>query len=212
MNKRRAPRIKKRLTCTLHYQGKRHSGLVLDVSANGLFVQTSAAPDPGDLLRIELSLPGRSELLQLEGKAARRRVVPVRLRAVAQGGIGVALVNAPEPFFEFVAEAMREQVKPPEKSPPKKRKASSLERQARKLALRRALGPRAVPEREPAEQAPEAKPETPSAKRSRKFRVRVKLGLRKQTLELEASSEEEARLRALAQAGKGWRVLRCEPA
>lgn len=210
MNKRRTPRAKKRMTCRLYCDGKRHSGLVLDISANGLFVQTSAAPSPGGSVQLDLQLPGQAQPVRLEGRAARCRVVPARLRAVAQGGIGIELSNAPETYFTLVAEALREKVTPeeaPQEARPR-RKATSLERRARKLALEHVLGGRKAPAKPPEPEAP--KPDPPTARTS--YRVRVKLGPRRQTLLVEAGSEEEARKKARVEAGDGWRVLRCEPA
>lgn len=219
MNKRRAPRARKRLTCTLRHAGKHHSGVVLDLSANGLFVQTSASPDPGELLQIELGLPGHAQPIALEGRAVRRRVVPARLRAVAQGGVGIVLSHAPESYYGFVAELLREGTSAAPSATeqaPARRKPGSLERRARRLALERALGSRLGPAASAGKAPetrtePEAKPE-PEPARLRRFRVRVSLGPRKQTIVVQAESEQEARSAALAEAGEGWRVLRCEPA
>lgn len=206
MDKRRAPRAKKRLACSFHHAGKRYSGMLLDLSANGVFVQTSASPHPGEAVRLELALPGRPEPLRLEGRAVRRRVVPARLRAVAQGGVGVALSGAPEAWFGFVAELLGERPLPAAAAP--RRKPTALERRARRLALGRALGPRSRP-RPPCPPEAEAAPEPAGGRR---YRVRVKLGSRKQEMVVEAAGEAEAREAALAEAGAGWRVLRCEPA
>jgi hypothetical protein len=199
------------MTCTLTCGGKRYAGLVLDISANGLFVQTSAGLEPGEPLQIEVSLPGRQESLRMDGRTARRRAVPSQLRAVAQGGVGIALVNAPEEYFEYVAEVFRA---PAAVGKPKPRRKSSLERQARQLALRRSLGPRMPRPPDPGDEAKPAEMKAavakPGGRGVRRYRVRVKLGLRRQTLEVAASSDEDARRRALADAGDGWRVLRCE--
>ena len=46
MDKRREPRMKKRIACALWIKGVRQHGIVLDVSSKGLFVQTSAKPQP----------------------------------------------------------------------------------------------------------------------------------------------------------------------
>jgi hypothetical protein len=206
MNKRRAPRAKRRMPCALRHDGSRYSGLVLDLSANGLFVQTSASVEPGDALEIELPLPGETEPVRLRATAARRRVVPARLRTFAQGGVGVRLIGAPEAYFAFVAGLLGTEVPgvPPATGP--RRKPSALERQARQLALRRALGPRGM-----APPPPRAAPEPP-APELRRYRVKVKRGPRFQSLEVRAGSETEAREMALEEAGPGWKALRCEPA
>jgi hypothetical protein len=48
MQRRRAERIKQRLTCELIIGDRRHPGIVLDISETGIFMQTSASPPPGE--------------------------------------------------------------------------------------------------------------------------------------------------------------------
>jgi Tfp pilus assembly protein PilZ len=94
--------MKKRIACALIIKGVRQHGIILDVSSRGLFVQTSAKPVPGDGVRVELTLPGRSQPTVLTAKVARVRMVPPALLSVAQGGIGLVLENPPEEYFVFV--------------------------------------------------------------------------------------------------------------
>jgi hypothetical protein len=101
-NKRREPRMKKRIACALWIKGVRQHGIVLDLSSKGLFVQTSAKPAPGETLRIELVLPGQTRATSLMATVARVRTVPPALLSVAQGGIGLELQNPPEEYFVFV--------------------------------------------------------------------------------------------------------------
>lgn len=189
------------MPCTLFVEAKRHSGIVLDLSANGLFVQTSASPETGESLRVEIVLPGVKQPSVLQVRVARRKLVPPRLRTVAQGGVGLRIERAPEEYFTVIAELLREQVGEKKKetvkeeeqlAAPPPRRISKLQRKARKLALRQALGPR-----------------RPAAEQER-FRLRISHGARSRILDIDASSEDEARARALAEAGKGWAVLRCE--
>jgi Tfp pilus assembly protein PilZ len=102
MDKRREPRVKKRIACAIWIKGVRQHGIVLDLSSKGLFVQTSAKPAPGEAIKIELTLPGQSRPTTLMATVARVRVVPSALLAVAQGGIGLKLQNPPEEYFVFV--------------------------------------------------------------------------------------------------------------
>jgi PilZ domain len=102
LNKRREPRMKKRIACALWIKGVRQHGIVLDLSSKGLFVQTSAKPSPGEAVRIELVLPGQTKPTTLMASVARVRTVPPALLAVAQGGIGLVLQNPPEEYFVFV--------------------------------------------------------------------------------------------------------------
>ncbi len=203
MERRRAPRVKRRMPCVLHYEGKRHTGLVHDVSANGVFVLTSASPRPGDSLELELPLPGVAAPIRLQGRVARRRTVPARLRSLAQGGVGLRITGAPEEYFGFVASLLPDRDRSEEPASTR-RKTTSLEKRARKLALRRALGPRP----EPAPPAPE-KPDPPPSRG--RYQVKLKQGPRFLTLTVEADSEAEAREQALREVGAGWRILRCQP-
>jgi hypothetical protein len=102
MNRRKEPRLKKRLACALFIKNARQHGIILDVSSRGLFVQTSAKPAPGEVVRIEVTLPGQTRATQLEATVARVRTVPPALLTVAQGGIGLELRNPPEEYFVFV--------------------------------------------------------------------------------------------------------------
>jgi hypothetical protein len=104
MDKRREARMKKRLGCALFIKGVRQHGIVLDVSSRGLFVQTNAKPAPGEIVRIEVTLPGQTKMTTLTATVARVRVVPPALLSVAQGGIGLELQSPPEEYFVFVGQ------------------------------------------------------------------------------------------------------------
>ena len=43
----RAPRKKKRISCEIISSNSRYTGIVIDISATGLFVQTNVKPAPG---------------------------------------------------------------------------------------------------------------------------------------------------------------------
>ncbi len=194
------------MPCVLHHEGRRHTGLVHDLSAGGLFVLTSASPRPGEVLDVELSLPGVKDPIRLQGRVARRRTVPARLRSLAQGGVGLQITGAPEAYFVYVASLLPQSEPSPPRAEAPRRKTTSLEKRARKLALRRALGPR------PAPAPPEPEPDKPDPPTTRqRYQVKVKRGPRFLTLTVEAESEEQAREQALREVGEGWRVLRCAP-
>ena len=95
-------RKKRRMPCDVIFEGQQHSGLVLDVSPAGLFIQTSAKAKPGDLLDIKLSLPGEIQKLPMQVEVVRKVVVPPRLLAIAHGGVGVRILNAPEAYYTFM--------------------------------------------------------------------------------------------------------------
>ena len=116
MDKRREPRMKKRIACALWIKGVRQHGIVLDLSSKGLFVQTSAKPAPGESIRIELTLPGQTRPTSLMATVARVRMVPPALLTVAQGGIGLTLENPPEEYFVFVGKVAHIEEQPGKKT------------------------------------------------------------------------------------------------
>jgi hypothetical protein len=90
---------------------------VLDVSSNGLFVQTGRSVDPKAEVEVRLRLPGRSETIELRAVVARARRVPPRLASVAVGGLGLKIRAAPNTYYEFVAEISPEQAEPATPAP-----------------------------------------------------------------------------------------------
>lgn len=100
-DKRRMPRTRKRLSCSLMVNSQRYTGIVLDISATGLFIQTSVAPKPGTIVNFEMRLPS-GESLSLQASVARRRNVPAHMQSIARGGIGLCLESTPEEYFALV--------------------------------------------------------------------------------------------------------------
>jgi hypothetical protein len=92
------------MACRLGIGSQRFSGVVLDLSASGLFVQTTAKPNPREPVTIELSAPRHREPIRLEAEVARLFIVPAQLITVAQGGVGLRIRNAPEAFFELLGQ------------------------------------------------------------------------------------------------------------
>jgi hypothetical protein len=134
---RRMPRTKKRLSCTVMVSQQRYTGIVIDVSATGLFVQTNATPKPGTQVTVELQVPG-GETIALNTAVARRRNVPAHLKSIARGGIGLCIEGASESYFALIGELQGEKTAPPKpaakKPQPKEAPHSSL---ARKALLKR---------------------------------------------------------------------------
>jgi hypothetical protein len=97
-----AKRTRRRMACRIGIGGQRFSGVVLDLSSSGLFVQTTAKPRPREFVSVELSVVGQREPGRLEARVARVFVVPAQLLAVAQGGVGLRITNAPESFFALL--------------------------------------------------------------------------------------------------------------
>ncbi len=205
MERREEPRIKKRISCELSVGERRFSGLVLDLSAGGLFVQTAARARPGERVRVALSVPGRKEALEVSARVARARLVPPRLRTLAHGGVGLQLENAPQEYLEFVEAVKRPvvlervSVLPPETpSPEPREKKPRLDRKKLDKFFRRAPAPR---------RRGEPGPSTAPSELSR-FRVAVSEvgGAGRRSFIVRSASEQDAREQAARRAGGEWRV------
>jgi hypothetical protein len=94
------PRFKKRVPCAVRIGGRRHSGIVLNVSRGGLYVQSSATASPGASVNVELT-PSDRDAIELEATVVWKRVVPTRLRGVAHGGVGLRIERASEAWYRF---------------------------------------------------------------------------------------------------------------
>ena len=180
MEEKRNPRTKKRMTCGLSIEGRHYSGFVLDISPGGLYVQTSARPAPGTPVEVELGLPTRKQPLQMRAKVARQKLVPPELLSVAQGGIGLQLDDPPEVFTEYCASVA--QPEPDAETPAKSGDVPEA----------------AADQTTPAEGGG-----------SLRYRVRVShmSGPRSRTITVSCETLEEAKQKALAEVGEGWKVL-----
>jgi Tfp pilus assembly protein PilZ len=96
-------RYRKRLPCRLEVPNGAYSGMVLNLSRGGLFVQTSAAASPGEAVHLDLSL-GEADAIGLDARVVWRRVVAPHLRSVSTGGMGVHIQYAHDAYFGLVAQ------------------------------------------------------------------------------------------------------------
>jgi Tfp pilus assembly protein PilZ len=96
------PRFKKRVPCRLRAPGGAYSGMVLNVSRGGLFVQTGAAASPGEAVRIDLGVDDAVPLA-VDACVVWLRVVGAHLRTVTTGGFGARIQYAPDAYFGFLA-------------------------------------------------------------------------------------------------------------
>ncbi len=104
MKPRLDPRFKKRLSCRLK-QERTYAGMVLDLSRTGLFVQTSAGAKPGDEVEVLLGGRERDAPVTLTAEVVWQRKVPHQLRVVVEGGVGLKIRYAPEPYYAILADA-----------------------------------------------------------------------------------------------------------
>ena len=133
--RRRQSRTRKRIACGVVVDGRRHSGIVLDVSDRGLFVQTSARPRPGTEVDVVLNIPSRKESVTILTVVARQKLVPPQLLTVAQGGIGLQLREDPPVAYHDLLEEMGLSVRPiPSRKKPAAERVST---NSAKVQLRR---------------------------------------------------------------------------
>jgi hypothetical protein len=101
MDRRDSHRIRRRIPCDFDYEGHAYNGIVVDLSADGLFLQTDTAIEPGS----DLELRMRSERFadfSVRGRVVRRRFTPAVLSSMIRRGVGLRLTSAPPAYFEAI--------------------------------------------------------------------------------------------------------------
>ena len=203
-------RSKRRMTCRVHAEGRQHNGIVLDISGSGLFIQTGAKLAPGARVDIDLSLPDGNARMQIE--VVRRKQVPPQLLTVAQGGIGVRIISAPEGYYRFLhdlqqkereIEARAAAAQPQASNPPRSAPVSPKPAVAPPKPL---VPPKPVP---PPPLPPPPRPERPKPR----FRVRVcqTQGARSRVIDVAAASADAAARQVLGELGEEWKLLKVDP-
>jgi Tfp pilus assembly protein PilZ len=185
--KRIAKRIRRRMACELRAEGRQQRAIVLDFSRTGLFVQTSARLAPGTPVELWIQFEDQREPILVRATVARQKAVPPNLTSVAQGGVGLRILDAPRAYYDLLGE---DGTDPGETRPPVPR--------AGPPAAARGAATRAA--------AQAAAPALP------RFRVRIKQsdGPRSRVLDIVAETAERACAAALQQVGAGWEALGAE--
>jgi hypothetical protein len=93
-------RLPYRIPCEFSYGGMKLAGIVTDVSARGVFVETSNRIPVGTELRFLLHDPSGD--FELVGRVTRERRSHRAVRHVRSSGLGVELSVVPEPFFRLL--------------------------------------------------------------------------------------------------------------
>ncbi len=96
-------RSRHRVSCEFQIDGRRHTGIVDNVSARGLFVQSTAQPAEGAEMELVLrSMAGAEIPIRV---CVTRRSQPNRTAtAVVALGFGVRISWAPEGYYALLAE------------------------------------------------------------------------------------------------------------
>jgi hypothetical protein len=196
-------RSKRRMPCRVHADGRIHNGIVLDLSGSGLFIQTSAKLSPGVRVDLDLSLEEK-DTARMHVEVVRRKQVPAQLLTVAQGGVGVRIISAPEQFYRFLQELQ-------EKEREMRGDGGSGDTVPVVPSRPAAAKPQPASAARP---APAAKPAPPAQPPKATFRVRVSQtsGARSRILTVGADNAEQAGKLALKELGDGWKILQVEAA
>jgi hypothetical protein len=169
------------MPCELRVGDRTHSGLVLDLSPTGLFIQTNAKTTAGQHVDLQLST-GVGDPLPLRVEVVRKKVVPPRLLTVTGGGVGVRILDATEAYFGFL----------------------------RDIGIGQGRQP-GDPDAYDASPTPAPVEHPDGGPWRFRVRVKQLSGPRSRCLELEAPNATSATALALEEVGDGWKVLDVEP-
>ena len=100
LESRQAQRTTRHTSCELDVGGKAFTGVIMDLSATGIFVRTNTMPAEGTEVRVIMRRPG-GEIWELETRVARktgRRPVTTPRR-----GLGLEIDEAPHAYHVFVS-------------------------------------------------------------------------------------------------------------
>ena len=184
--RRAQTRAKKRFSCTILSEARRYSAVVIDISATGLFVQTSAAVTIGSVVQLEMNIPGCPKPVLSDAQVARQKVVPHELRSVEKGGLGLRIILPPPEFLEYYASAVRVEIPGGGSSAKEKPAPKRIAKQ------------------------PEKKP-----KKIQEITYRVRLGQiggsRTRLIDVTCGTVQQAEAAALRKVGDEWKVLLAAP-
>jgi hypothetical protein len=95
-------RLPYRIPCEFTHAGAKLAGIVTDISARGIFVETSNRIPLGTELRFVLRDPRGS--FEVVGHVTRERRSHRSARHIRASGFGIQLDVVPEPFFRLLVE------------------------------------------------------------------------------------------------------------
>lgn len=103
--RRRFPRIKKRILVSFQLGAHTGEGFTNDLGPTGMFVRSIFFPKPGTTLRIRLKSPAGQ--IALRATVVRSYKVPMRLAAYVPRGFIVRVIDPPNAYFELLARLFR---------------------------------------------------------------------------------------------------------
>jgi PilZ domain-containing protein len=93
VDKRRKPRQQRRLSCELHVAGKRHTGILRDVSEMGLYVQTRVKAQAGEPIELVFPASGPQPEVRVNTRVVRQDRLSAHFATSGAGGLGLELVE-----------------------------------------------------------------------------------------------------------------------
>ena len=100
-NRRQFDRRLRHLSCEIEFGGKVHTGVIGDLSCQGLFVTSRFDARPGTSVTVRVRRPG-GDVWEIQATAVRSADGAQGM--VSRRGLGLAIDEAPPAFHEFVAE------------------------------------------------------------------------------------------------------------
>jgi hypothetical protein len=98
---RKFRRERRRTACEFRLEGKSHAGIVGNLSARGLFIQSALIPPEGTQIRVTLHDPSHGEI-ELWGRVARTKAPHRSITNVIPGGFGISVETAPPEYFDLL--------------------------------------------------------------------------------------------------------------
>ena len=99
-------RFRHRVTCDLMIEGARHSAIVTDLSASGLYVRTQQRTPAGCSVR--LILHADEGELELDARVVREHRMSRHHTTGIPSGLGVRITSAPEAYFRMLTRLMQQ--------------------------------------------------------------------------------------------------------
>jgi hypothetical protein len=102
MQNRIRPRKKMRLAVRFGEQKAERLGFIVDVSPDGLYLDTNRVLPVGTAIVLDVELRGGAHLA-LSGRVMRSKAIPAALAHVMRGGMGIRLDNPPPDWVDAIA-------------------------------------------------------------------------------------------------------------
>ncbi len=103
-DRRQFERMRFRASCEFRVEGgRRHTGLVADVSARGLYILSSIVPEANQRIEVTVRSEGLADAAVI-GRVSRVRKSHRSAKIVIESGFSVQVDSAPEDFFRLLME------------------------------------------------------------------------------------------------------------